>query len=145
VTSAGNQKDAQEASFVLTDTIARRDCARISTQREPIAHWTKASSRRCLVIHARPQKFWTSGIRKPAALLSNYADQRRRLHERSHGKDIYESLVVNVFVDEQNVAELLSREDHSTRQRSKTPIHHLQRGQPCQFNFIFEMEILIGI
>ncbi len=34
------------------------------TRREPIAHWTKASSRRCLVIHSRPQKIRDSRIRK---------------------------------------------------------------------------------
>jgi hypothetical protein len=50
VTSAGNQRDAQAASFVPIDFIARRNCARIRMRREPIAHWTKASSRHCLVI-----------------------------------------------------------------------------------------------
>ena len=55
----------------LIDFTARKDCVRTRQRREPIAQWTKASSRRCLVIHSRPRKFRDSGIRKQDDLLSN--------------------------------------------------------------------------
>jgi hypothetical protein len=71
VTSAENQKDVQEASFVPIDFIAKKDYARIRMRREPIAHWTKASSRHCLDIRSRPQKVKDSRIRKQENLLSN--------------------------------------------------------------------------
>ena len=71
VTSAGNQTHGRGAIFVRADFTVRKDCVRTRARREPIAHWTKASSRRCLVIHSRPQKVRDSGIRKQGDLLSN--------------------------------------------------------------------------
>ena len=60
--SAGNQRDGQGATCVLIALIARKDCVRTSTRREPIAHWTKPSSRRCLVVQSQPQKVKSGGI-----------------------------------------------------------------------------------
>ena len=96
MTSAGNQRDGQGAIFVLIDFIARKDCVYIRTRREPIAQWTKASSRRCLVIHSRPQKFRDSGIRKQEDLLSNYARHiENSFHpKRTHSMDAYVRIVV---------------------------------------------------
>ncbi len=68
-----------------------------------------------------------------------------RLQERSHSKDGYECLFADIFVDGQHLAEFLSQERRATLWRSTTHIHHLRRGQSCQFNFIFETVILIGI
>jgi hypothetical protein len=73
-------------------------------RREPIAQWTKASSRRCLVIHSCPQKFSGNGIRKQVDLLSNYPGHRKRLlPKRIHREDAYDRLVVDVFVDGRNL------------------------------------------
>ena len=80
-------------------------------QREPIAHWTKASRRRYLVVHSRPQKFRDSGIRKQEDLLSSYTGHYRRLlPKRTHSKAIYDRLVADVFVDGRNVEEMLRAE-----------------------------------
>ena len=76
-----------EAICVRTDFTVRKDCVRTRTRREPIAQWTKASSRRCLVIHSRPQKVRDSGIRKQEDLLSKKAEYHRRLlPKRTHSK-----------------------------------------------------------
>jgi hypothetical protein len=55
----------------LNNSAVRKDCLRTRTRREPIAHWTKASSRPCLVIHLRPQKIRDRGIRKQEGQVSN--------------------------------------------------------------------------
>jgi hypothetical protein len=111
VTSAGNQKGGREATCGLNDFAVRKDCVRTRTRREPIAHWIKASSRRCPVVHSRVQKFRDGGIRKQADLLSSYAGHHRGiLPKRTHGKDVYDHLVADVFVDGRNVPELLKRE-----------------------------------
>jgi hypothetical protein len=70
-TSAENWSGGREATSGLNDSAARKDCVRTSNQREPIAHWTKASNRRCLAIHSRPRKFKDSRIRKQENLLSD--------------------------------------------------------------------------
>ena len=54
----------------LNGSAARKDCAHTRIRREPIAHFTKASSRRCLVAHSPHQKIRDSGIRKLESLLS---------------------------------------------------------------------------
>ena len=54
----------QGVTSSLIDFTVRKDCVRTRRRREPIAHWTKASSRRCLVIHSRPQKVRDNRIRK---------------------------------------------------------------------------------
>ena len=70
-TSAGNRMQGRGVTSSLTDFTVRKDCVRTRQRREPIAHWTKASSRRCLVIHSHPQKVRNSGIRKQEVLLNN--------------------------------------------------------------------------
>lgn len=73
-TSAENWNEGQEATSGLNDSAARKDCARTRIRREPIAHLTKASSRRCLAIQLCPQKVKNNGIRNQEDLLrSNYA------------------------------------------------------------------------
>ena len=95
MTSAGNQRDGQGAIFVLIDFIARKDWVRTRKRRKPIAQWTKALSRRCLVIHSRPQKFRDSGIRKQEDLLSNEARRHRKLlPKHTHSMDGYVRIVV---------------------------------------------------
>jgi len=64
VTSAESQRRGREAICGLNDFAVRKDCVRTRMRREPIAHWTKASSQCCLVGHSCPQKFKSSGIRK---------------------------------------------------------------------------------
>lgn len=82
----------------LIDFTVRKDCVRTRQRREPIAHWTKASSRPCLVIHSRPQKFRDSGIRKQADLLSNYAGRHRRLlPTHAYSKAVYDRLVADIL------------------------------------------------
>ncbi len=99
-TSAGNQTHGREATSSLIDFTARKDYVRTRMRREPIAHWTKASSRRCLVIHSRPQKFRDNGIRKQADLLSNYAGHHRRLlPKRTQPKKIYDRVIADIVVD----------------------------------------------
>jgi hypothetical protein len=70
-TSAENQNGGREAICVRTDLTVRKDFVHTRTRREPIAQWTKASNRRCLVIHSRPQKVRDSEIRKQMDLLSS--------------------------------------------------------------------------
>ena len=70
-TSAENQNGDREAICVRTDLTVRKDRVPTRTRREPIAHWTKASNRRCLVVHSRLQTFRDSGFRKQEDLLSN--------------------------------------------------------------------------
>lgn len=69
--SAANQKDGQGAISVPNDFIEKKERVRTSPRREPIAHWTKSSSRHCLTVHSYPQKFRDSRIRKQEDLLSN--------------------------------------------------------------------------
>ncbi len=70
-TSAENQNGGREATSALNDFTARKDCVHTSNRREPIAHSTKVSSQRCLVVHSRPQKVRDSRIRKQEDLVSN--------------------------------------------------------------------------
>jgi hypothetical protein len=67
----------QGVTLRLLDLAVRKDCVRTRTRKEPIARWTKASSRRCLVVHSRLRKFRDSVIRKQEDLLSNYLVHRR--------------------------------------------------------------------
>jgi len=78
-TSAENWSGGREATSGLNDSAARKDCARTRVRREPIAHWTKASSRRCLVIQSRPQKLRDNGISKQEYLVSNHAGRHGKL------------------------------------------------------------------
>jgi hypothetical protein len=104
----------QGVTSSLIDFTVRKDCVRTRQRREPIAHWTKASSRRCLVIHSRPQKFTDSRIRKQADLLSNYAGRYRRLlPKRTHSKDVCDRLVADVFVDGRSVEEMLRADGYA--------------------------------
>jgi hypothetical protein len=92
----------------LIDFAVRKDCVRTRTRRELIAHWIKASSQRCLVIHSRHQKVRNNGIRKQENLLSNYSGHHRRLlPKRTHNKDVYDHLVADVFIDGRYVEEML--------------------------------------
>ena len=70
-TSAENWNGGREATSGLNDFAARKDCVRTSNRREPIAHLSKASSRRCLVIQSRPKKDRDKGIRRQEDLLSD--------------------------------------------------------------------------
>ena len=69
--SAGSQTHGQEVTFVLIDVIERKHCVRTRARREPIARWTKPSSRHYLDVHSCLQKFRKSGTRKQEGLLSN--------------------------------------------------------------------------
>ena len=84
MTSAENQRDGQGAIFVLIDFIARKGCGPTRTRREPIAHWIKASSRRCLVIHSRLQKCRDSGIRKQEDLPSSQQGVEKQFRNGKH-------------------------------------------------------------
>jgi hypothetical protein len=96
--SAENQKGGREAICDLIDFAVRKDCVRTRTRREPIAHWTKASSQHCLVIHSRPQKVRDSEIRKQEDLLSNFAGRHRRLlPTHTYSKDVYDRLVADIL------------------------------------------------
>ncbi len=70
-TSAENQTQGQKTASSPIAFAVRKDCVRTRARREPIAHWSKASSRRCLAVHWCPQKFRNNGIRKQESLLSN--------------------------------------------------------------------------
>ncbi len=78
-TSAENWNGGREATSGLNDSAARKDCARTRVRREPIAHLTKASSRRCLVVQSHPRKLRDSGISKQEYLVSTYAGRHGRL------------------------------------------------------------------
>jgi hypothetical protein len=91
-TSAENWNGGREATSGLNDSAARKDCARTRVRREPIAHLTKASSRRCLAGHLPHQKIKDSGIRNQEDLQrSNYAWwPERLLLKRMYRKVVYD-------------------------------------------------------
>jgi len=84
----GNLRGGREAICDLINFVVGKDCARTRKRREPIVQWTKASSRRCLVIHSIAQKVRYSRIRKQEDLLSNEAGRHRKLlPKRTHSMD----------------------------------------------------------